>query len=415
MLKQGLSQYWRQGIRTMPARDVHEHHRASTPLELLFDLVAVIAIAAAAGELHHAVAHGHALEGAGKFVLAFFAIWWAWMNFSWFASAYDNDDAIFRLLTMGLMVGSLTMAAGIRPFFQQADLLLIVLGFVWMRVCMVLLWLRAARHDPAHRPTALTYAVGLMLVQSYWVGLLLMQPLPLPLLLLLFGGGALLELVVPAVAERRGITPWHRHHMIERYGLLNLIVLGETLLAGSVAISQLQQLAVSTSGFWPHLSLALVPLLAMILLFCLWWLYFSREEHLAVQNLRMALTWGYGHLLIYAAGAAVGAGIAVQVDLLTGKVHLSDITATAVVALPVAIYLFGLWLVRDLFVFDGAGRYLLLGFAIALPPISLLASEFGAVTGLLCTTILTLLAVLLRSSHACCQAKHLSISGEQYE
>jgi len=76
MLKQGLSQYWRQGIRAMPARDVHEHHRASTPLELLFDLVAVIAIAAAAGELHHAVAHGHALEGAGKFVLAFFAIWW---------------------------------------------------------------------------------------------------------------------------------------------------------------------------------------------------------------------------------------------------------------------------------------------------------------------------------------------------
>ncbi|MDZ7870692.1 MAG: low temperature requirement protein A [Rheinheimera sp.] len=76
MQKQWLSQYWRQGIRAMPARDVHEHHRAATPLELLFDLVAVIAIAAAAGELHHAVAHGHMLEGAGKFVLAFFAIWW---------------------------------------------------------------------------------------------------------------------------------------------------------------------------------------------------------------------------------------------------------------------------------------------------------------------------------------------------
>lgn len=415
MQKHWLSQYWHQGIRAMPARDVHEHHRASTPLELLFDLVAVIAIAAAAGELHHAVAHGHALEGAGKFVLAFFAIWWAWMNFTWFASAYDNNDAIFRLLTMGLMVGSLTMAAGIRPFFLQADLLLIVLGFVWMRICMVLLWLRAARHDPAHRPTALTYAIGLMLVQSYWVGLLLMQPLSLPLLLLLFGGGALLELAVPAVAERRGITPWHRHHMIERYGLLNLIVLGETLLAGSVAISQLQQLAVSTAGVWSLLTLALVPLLAMILLFCLWWLYFSREEHLAVQNLRMALTWGYGHLLIYAAGAAIGPGIAVQVDLLSAQAHLSSTMATAAVAIPVAVYLFGLWLVRDRFVFGGAGRYLLLGFAFALPPISLLASKFGAVAGLLCTTIVTLLALLLRSSHACCQTQNLSRSGVHYE
>lgn len=415
MLIQGLSLYWRQGVRAMPARDMHEHHRASTPLELLFDLVAVIAIAAAAGELHHAIAHGHTLEGAGKFVLAFFAIWWAWMNFTWFASAYDNDDAIFRLLTMGLMIGSLTMAAGIRPFFQQADLLLIVLGFVWMRVCMVLLWLRAARHDPAHRPTALTYAIGLMLVQSYWVGLLLMQPLSLSLLSLLFGGGALLELAVPVVAERRGITPWHRHHMIERYGLLNLIVLGETLLAGSVAISQLQQLAASTAGFWPLLALALVPLLAMILLFSLWWLYFSREEHLAVQNLRMALTWGYGHLLIYAAGAAVGAGIAVQVDLLTGQAHLSSAMATGAVAIPVAFYLFGLWLVRDRFIFSGAGRYLLLGFAVVVPPGSLFAAQLGPVAGLLCTTLLTLLAVLLRSSHACCQAWHLSLSGGHHE
>ncbi|WP_430458168.1 low temperature requirement protein A [Rheinheimera sp.] len=411
MQTQWLNKYWSQGIRAMPPRDVHEHHRASTPLELLFDLVAVIAIAAAAGELHHAVAHGHALEGAGKFVLAFFAIWWAWMNFSWFASAYDNDDAIFRVLTMGLMMGSLTMSAGIAPFFQQGDLQLIVLGFVWMRLCMVLLWLRASRHHPALRRTTLTYALGLVLVQCYWVGLMLAQPLSLPVLLLLFAFGAVLELAVPAIAERQGITPWHRHHMMERYGLLNLIVLGETLLAGSVAISQLQQLAQSTSGFLPLLTLGLVPLLAMILLFCLWWLYFSREEHLQQQNLRMALTWGYGHLLIYAAGAAVGAGIAVQVDLLTGKAHISNVIATGAVALPVALYLFGLWLVRDRFVFRGASRYLLLGFAVALPPISLFATGFGPIAGLLCITLCTLLAVLLRSSHACCQAHHLSVSG----
>ncbi|MDZ7870691.1 MAG: low temperature requirement protein A [Rheinheimera sp.] len=337
------------------------------------------------------------------------------MNFSWFASAYDNDDAIFRLLTMGLMMGSLTMSAGITPFFQHNALTLIVLGFVWMRICMVLLWLRAARHDPARRATALTYAIGLLLVQSYWVGLMLAQPLSLPVLLLLFGCGALLELAVPALAERQGTTPWHRHHMMERYGLLNLIVLGETLLAGAVAIGQLQQLVGNTAGFWPLLTLALVPLMAMILLFSLWWLYFSREEHLQQQNLRMALTWGYGHLLIYAAGAAVGAGIAVQVDLLTGSAHLSSAMATGAVAIPVALYLFGLWLVRDRFVFSGLGRYLLLGVAVILPPVSMLAAGFGPVTGLLCITLLTLLAVLLHSSHACCQAHHLSMPGDTHE
>jgi low temperature requirement protein LtrA len=27
-----------------------------------------------------------------SYLIVFFAIWWAWMNFTWFASAYDTDD-----------------------------------------------------------------------------------------------------------------------------------------------------------------------------------------------------------------------------------------------------------------------------------------------------------------------------------
>jgi len=71
-----------QAIRPMPPRDPQQEHRAATPLELLFDLVSVIAIAVAAAGLHHAVAEAHAVEGILKFVAAFFAIWWAWMNFT---------------------------------------------------------------------------------------------------------------------------------------------------------------------------------------------------------------------------------------------------------------------------------------------------------------------------------------------
>jgi len=403
MNTKGILRFFRSDIRHMPPRDVHEVHRASTPLELLFDLVSVIAIAAAASELHHAVAHGHALAGAGKFILAFFAIWWAWMNFTWFASAYDNDDGIFRLLTMGLMAGSLTVSAGIAPFFQHNELTLIVLGFVWMRICMVLLWLRASKHHPELKTTTLTYAVGLGIVQLYWVTLLLLQPLPLTPLMLLFALGACLELAVPAIAERKGVTPWHRHHMIERYGLLNLIVLGETLLAGSMAIGHLQQLAQKTIGILPLLSLALVPLMSLVLLFSLWWLYFSREDHLQQKDLKMALTWGYGHLLIYAAGAAVGAGIAVHVDLLLGNQQIDSSIVTAAVALPVAVYLFGLWLVRDRFVFNGFGRYLLLCFVVLIPIISGIAAQISPLVALVAIALLTLLTVILRSSHVCCQ------------
>lgn len=62
-------------LRPMSRRDPDESHRASTPLELLFDLVTVIAIAAAAMGLHHAVTEGHFAGGILRVVGAFFAIW----------------------------------------------------------------------------------------------------------------------------------------------------------------------------------------------------------------------------------------------------------------------------------------------------------------------------------------------------
>ncbi|MEY4880197.1 MAG: hypothetical protein RJB62_1666, partial [Pseudomonadota bacterium] len=95
----------------MRARDPADGHRVSTPLELLFDLVTVIAIAAVAASLHHAIAAGHAAEGVLHYLLVFFAIWWAWMNFTWFASAYDCDDVPYRLVVFLQMTGALIMAA----------------------------------------------------------------------------------------------------------------------------------------------------------------------------------------------------------------------------------------------------------------------------------------------------------------
>ena len=130
----------------MAPRDPHEPHRASTPLELLFDLVTVIAIASAAAGLHHALGANHAIEGVFKFVGAFFAIWWAWMNYTWLASAYDNDDTVFRLLTMIVMAGSLTVAAGIDAFFAASTLTMVIIGYVVMRLSVVALWLLSLIH-----------------------------------------------------------------------------------------------------------------------------------------------------------------------------------------------------------------------------------------------------------------------------
>ncbi|MCU1652308.1 MAG: low temperature requirement [Pseudonocardia sp.] len=77
--------------RRMSGRDPDELHRASTPLELLFDLCFVVAVSIAAIQLHHGIGEGHAGATVLRYLLVFFAIWWAWVNFTWFASAYDTE------------------------------------------------------------------------------------------------------------------------------------------------------------------------------------------------------------------------------------------------------------------------------------------------------------------------------------
>ena len=81
----------------MQPRDSDEEHRAATPLELFFDLCFVVAVAQAAGSLHHALAEDHLAQALVGYPMVFFAIWWAWMNFTWFSSAYDTDDVAYRL------------------------------------------------------------------------------------------------------------------------------------------------------------------------------------------------------------------------------------------------------------------------------------------------------------------------------
>jgi low temperature requirement protein LtrA len=318
----------------MIARSPHEPHRVATPLELFFDLVFVVAIAQAAAGLHHAIGDAHALDGLVGYLMVFFAIWWAWMNFTWFASAYDSDDTPYRVLVFVQITGALIMAAGVPDMFEhQAPNVATLGGYVVMRLALVTQWLRAAAADAERRTTALRYAGGVAVAQVAWVAAGVAAVWSGPVFLMLVA----LELAVPAWAERAGATTWHPHHIAERYGLLVVIVLGESILASTLAVQ-----AALKSG---ETVLALTPIIsgALLISFSMWWVYFDRPAHGLLTSLRKALTWGYGHYLIFAAVAAVGAGIAVSVDQVTGHGQVSARAAGYAVAIPVALYLVCLW------------------------------------------------------------------------
>ncbi len=328
----------REWARPMEPRDPHEEHRVATPLELFFDLVFVVAVAQAANSLHHALAEGAVAAPTARYIAVFVTIWWAWMGFSWFASAYDTDDIAYRLTVFVQMTGALIIAAGIPRAFDDLDFDVVVVGYVVMRLAQVVLWLRAAAHAPPDaRRCALRFAAGITACQIGWIARLALSGA--------WGiaGFAVLmaaELIVPVWAERAAPTSWHPGHIAERYGLFTIIVLGESILAGTVAV----QTVVDDVG----LDAELVGIIAggLLIVFSMWWIYFDYQTPQVLTSNRPGFIWGYGHLVVFAAVAAVGAGLVVAVDHAAGHGHVSDARAGAVVAVPVAVYLLSLWVLH---------------------------------------------------------------------
>jgi hypothetical protein len=113
---------------------------------------------------------------------------------------------------------------------------------------------------------------------------------------------ALCELGVPLWAERAGKTSWHPHHIAERYGLLTLIVLGESVLSATEAVQSALEASASS---WQLLSLGAGGLL---IVFSIWWIYFEHPAQRVLHSTRVAFVWGYGHFPIFASIAATGAG-----------------------------------------------------------------------------------------------------------
>ncbi|MEM5516592.1 low temperature requirement protein A [Henriciella sp. AS95] len=342
----------------LPARDPDVPHRAATPLELFFDLISVVAIAAITAGLHHAISEGHGVEKLPIFAFLFIGIWWAWMNFTWFASAFDNDGPFYRTLVMVLMGGEVLFAGGAAYMFETGDFSWGILGWTVMRVAMAVLWFRAAG-NMAYRKTCLRYGFGVMFAQLLWIAFYVLTVPGSPLFYAAGIAIFLVEFAVPLFAERARQTPFHRHHMIERYGLLTIISLGEVVLAISLGFGALY-------GEHAAIGPVITAVAALVLVFCLFSLYFCKGDHLVSSDFATAFSWGYGHLLVFGSIAAIGAGIAAELDLATHHSHTTQDYVAWWMGGPLAVYFLSLWFVRD--------RYHSLGNRqVALPVMALVA------------------------------------------
>ena len=324
----------------MSGRDPHEPHRVSSPLELLFDLTFVIAFGVAASEFAHAMAAGHLLVGLAGFGFAVFAVCWAWINFTWFASAYDTDDWIYRLTTMLQMVGVLILALGLPDMYASlehgghVDNAVIVAGYVVMRVAMVGQWLRAARQDPPRRRACLTYACAILVTQLGWIALIFAHT-SLPVTLLLVVGLVGAEMLGPLIAERwAGGTPWHAHHIAERYGLMAIIALGEGVVGTVATLS-----AVVHDQGWTADAI-LVALAGTGLTFGMWWLFFMVPTgELLHAHRETSFRFGYLAILLFGAIVGTGAGLHLAAYYLEEHSELGSVGTVLSVVIPVGVFI----------------------------------------------------------------------------
>ena len=317
------------------ARDAEEHHRVSTPLELFFDLCFVVAVGQAGRELAHAIGQGQVGHGVTAYATVFFAIWWAWMNYSWFATAFDPDDIPFRLATFVQIAGALAIAAGVPRAFEHRDFTVVVIGYVIVRLAFASQWLRVYRDNPELRGLAARWGGGVLLVQVLWVALQWVHGSTG--YDVAFAVLAAVELLVPYWAGRAGTLPFHPQHIAERYGLFTLIVLGETVSAATVAVQE------SMSEHEDVRELVLLALGGLLIVFSAWWIYFAHEVGDLLARQASPYLWGYGHYVVFGSAASIGAGAEVVAAWTTGSEHISARLAAASVTVPTAVFLLMVW------------------------------------------------------------------------
>ncbi|WP_258044792.1 low temperature requirement protein A [Streptomyces sp. SM11] len=366
----------------MTGRDPEEHGRTASPLELLFDLTFVVAVGTASSQFAEMLAEGHAAQAITALVLAMFAISVAWISFSWFASAFATDDWLYRALTMIQMIGVVVFSLGLPAMFHSVEegshleLRAMVIGYVVMRIAMVLQWWRAARQAPSFHEVGMANIRWTLIAQAGWI-VVAFTPMPIAVVFVAFAVLGTLELVLPVLTQgSAGGTPWHPHHVAERYGLFAIIVLGEGVV-GTVASSG-DLLGGGDGTHWTWNAIAVV-VAGVGLTFGMWWMYFLTPfGDILVHRRKRGYLFGYGHIPLFIGVAGAGAGLHVAGLYMEHHAEVSGVAVVLALAVPVGLYMLMIYLLHTLLL-SAADRFHIV--LITLTIVVLLAAVLMAAAG----------------------------------
>ncbi|SDI03410.1 Low temperature requirement protein LtrA [Planococcus glaciei] len=260
-------------------------HKRVLWLELFFDLIFVAAIAKATHVLLHLENGIIPGEYLFKFVLIFIPIWWSWVGQTLYTNRFGEDRLSHRLFMILQMFFMVVLTASLSPDFDNYYIPFLI-GYIGVRMVTALQYIYTLRSlkGPSR-------AVAKHLGFGFLIGIFI------SLLSVFFDSwlryfilylGIIIDLFIP-ILNRKHLekVPVNTPHLLERFGLLTIILFGESIVS-LVAIFE-------TEAFlWSEVILIF---LAFLVIIAMWWQYFDNLEKKIDKE---AVTSGqviiYGHL-----------------------------------------------------------------------------------------------------------------------
>lgn len=296
--------------------------RKATWMELFFDLIFVVAIAKATHVLGHPHEGHIAPDLYLKFALIIIPVWWAWTGHTLFANRFDTGNTLYRVLTLFQMLCAISLSVFINPDFDP-NYQGFLLSYAAFRIALVLMYLHASWTCPQSRQVSNYLAIGFAIGTSISLSSLFFDGNWKYVLLY---AGIAFDLAVPLLGRARlKAIPVEPHHLPERFALLAIIVLGESVVNLSISLE---------ASSW-NLDMIIAGLAGFILIAALWWVYFDTVETTVIGKPHGAgHAIIYGHLFIYA-------GMSILANVLSYGIHpqigLSDHKLLSVLAMALIL------------------------------------------------------------------------------
>jgi low temperature requirement protein LtrA len=300
-----------------------ENTKRANWLELLYDLIFVYAISKATHILAHAH-NGHiGTEQYAIFILVMVPIWWAWTGHTLFATRFDTEDTGQKILTLSQMLVLVFWTSFINADFDP-NYHGYLLFYVLIRVLLIMMYWRVARINPASilisKRLSMGFSMGLMVsLSSLWFDS--------PTRYFVMYAGIAIEILTPLLSRNILKTVSVKsHHLPERYGLLTIILLGESVIIMATKLNEVSWTIVVVGS----------AVLGFFILSAIWWFYFNRmEKNVVGQKMQTGQHIIYGHLFVYSGLSAIAVfiGYSIKNELTLLSHGMLFVTGFAVVCI----------------------------------------------------------------------------------